>query len=113
MQPGQKPPDCIGRYMVTKHSWRGTYPRVMAITLTAVHTQDPGRALALTNSYSLVGDSPDIDGISLGPDPQDFTLSARQDARVSPGQQPGFVGAGSGQLERGTRDGSAGACGAR
>lgn len=33
-QPGQIPPDCVGRFMVVKHSWRGNYARVMCITLT-------------------------------------------------------------------------------
>lgn len=82
-QPGHKPPDCVARYLVTKHSWRGSYTRVMCISLSALHTQDPGRAMALTNSYMLAGEAPDIDGIALGADGLEFVVSARQDARVS------------------------------
>eukprot|EP00884_Botryococcus_braunii_P020260 jgi/Botrbrau1/6918/Bobra.67_3s0035.1 len=82
-QDPQMPPDCVARFLCTKHSWRGKYRRVLCITPTAIITQHID-TLAITNTWSFVGDS-DVDGI-LAPPPsdleeQDFTISARQDKK--------------------------------
>ena len=79
----QMPPDCVGRFLVTKSTWRGRYQRIMCVTPTAVVTQHPDN-LAITNTWSYVGES-DIDGLTVGAsdsEEQDFTLSARSDKRV-------------------------------
>lgn len=75
------PPECVGRFLCTKFTWRGKYPRVLCITPTAVVTQHPDN-LAITNTWSFAGES-DIDGIAVGPGPLEFSLSARKDSRVS------------------------------
>lgn len=82
-QDPQMPPDCVGRFLCTKFSWRGKYRRIMCITPTAVVTQHPDN-LAITNTYNFIGDS-DIDSISVGasePEEQEFVLSARSDSKV-------------------------------
>ena len=84
-QDPQMPPDCVGRYLCTKASWRGKYRRIMCITPNAVITQHPDN-LAITNTYLFTGES-DIDGISAAPvdqnaEEQEFTLSARSDKKV-------------------------------
>ena len=84
-QDPQMPPDCVGRYLCTKSSWRGKYRRIMCITPNAVITQHPDN-LAITNTYLFIGES-DIDGISAAPmdqsaEEQEFTLSARSDKKV-------------------------------
>ena len=82
-QDPQTPPDCVGRFLVTKHSWRGRYRRFMCVTPNAVITQHPDN-LAITNTYAFVGES-DIDAITIGasdPEEQEFTLSARSDRKV-------------------------------
>jgi len=98
-----KPADTVARYLVVKHSWRGRYKRVLVITPTAVHTQNPERTLALTNTYTFASaaaaaaesappslDNPaggggshggDIESVTLGEDGQEIVLSARSDAR--------------------------------
>lgn len=54
----------------------------MGLTPTAVFTQHP-ESLSVTNSWSFVGD-PDIDGVAVSSsDPEEFTISARQDGKVS------------------------------
>jgi len=82
-RPELKPPDCIARYVVVKHSWRGKYKRIVCITPTALYTQNPEGRLVLTNSYVFAagGDS-DIESVALGGDDQEFTLGARQDGKV-------------------------------
>ena len=75
------PPDCVGRFLCTKITWRGKYPRVLCITPSAVVTQHPDN-LAITNTWTFIGD-PDIDSVSVGPGPTEFSLSARKDSRVS------------------------------
>ena len=75
------PPECVGRFLCTKFTWRGKYPRVLCITPTAVVTQHPDN-LAITNTWSFGGGS-DIDGIVAGPGPLEFSLSARKDSRAS------------------------------
>lgn len=79
-----KPPNCVGRYVVTKHSWRGKYRRIMCITPDAVVTQNPESGMAITNTYAFTGDC-DIESISVGPGHEaegEFTISARQDKKV-------------------------------
>jgi hypothetical protein len=51
-RPEVKPADCVARYVVVKHSWRGKYKRVLCITPTAVHTQNPEAHLAITNTFT-------------------------------------------------------------
>lgn len=82
-RPELKPPDCVGRYVTTKHSWYKKYKRIFCITPSAVHTQNPERGQQLTNSYSFTGDA-DIESVLLGTDDYEFVLSARQDKRVRP-----------------------------
>ena len=84
-QDPQMPPDCVGRYLCTKSSWRGKYRRIMCVTPNAVITQHPDN-LAITNTYLFIGES-DIDGISAAPidqnaEEQEFILSARSDKKV-------------------------------
>lgn len=77
------PPDCVGRFLCTKSSWRGKYRRIMCITPSAVITQHPDN-LSITNTYVFTGE-PDIDGVTVGPsepEEQEFTLSARSDKKV-------------------------------
>lgn len=78
------PPDCVARFLCTKHSWRGKYRRVMCITPTAIITQHID-TLAITNTWSFVGDS-DVDGITVPPlsdaEEQEFTITARQDRKA-------------------------------
>jgi DnaJ family protein C protein 13 len=81
-RPESKPPDCLARYNCIKHSWRGRLRRVFCITPTAVHTQNPDKTLVLTNSYTFVDDS-DLESVSIGSDEFEFTISVRQDKRVS------------------------------
>lgn len=84
-QDPQMPPDCVGRFLCTKFSWRGRYRRFMCITPTAVITQHPDN-LAITNTYTFVGET-DIDTVSVGasePEEQEFTLSTRSDKKVRP-----------------------------
>ena len=85
-QDPQTPPECVGRYLCTKSSWRGKYRRIMCVTPNAVITQHPDN-LAITNTYLFIGES-DIDGISAAPmdqnaEEQEFTLSARSDKKVT------------------------------
>ena len=75
------PPECVGRFLCTKFTWRGKYLRVLCITPTAVVTQHPDN-LAITNTWSFSGGS-DIDSIVVGPGPLEFSLSARKDSRAS------------------------------
>lgn len=78
------PPDVVARFLVTKTSWRGRYRRVLAVTPSAVVTQHPDD-LAITNTWSFVGDS-DVDDIAPGGgagEGQELVLSVRKDARVS------------------------------
>ena len=77
------PPDVVARFLVTKTSWRGRYRRVLAITPSAIVTQHPDD-LAITNTWSFVGDS-DVDDIAPGGgagEDQELVLSVRNDARV-------------------------------
>lgn len=75
------PPECVGRFLCIKFTWRGKYPRVLCITPSAVVTQHPDN-LAITNTWTFAGGS-DIDGIAVGPGPLEFSLSARKDSRVN------------------------------
>lgn len=80
-RPELKPPDCLARYVVVKHSWRGKYRRIACVTPTALYTQSPEGRLVVTNSYAFGGGESDIESVSLGSDGQEFTLSARQDGK--------------------------------
>lgn len=80
-KPEAKPQNCVSRYVCVKHSsWRGKYKRILCVTTGAVVTQNPERGLTVTNVY-LFADRTDIDGISIGADPTEFILSARQDEK--------------------------------
>lgn len=79
-QDPQMPPDCVGRFLCTKFTWRGKYQRVLCITPSAVVTQHPDN-LAITNTWSFKGE-PDIEAVSVGPGKTEFSLSARKDNRV-------------------------------
>ena len=82
-QEAQTPPDCVARFMCTKHSWRGKYRRIFCITPHALVTQHPD-TLAITNSWSFVGE-PDIDAVAVGAsdaEDKEFSISARQDAKA-------------------------------
>ena len=80
----ETPPDCLCRVLVTKHSWRGKYTRVLCITPSAVVTQHPDN-LAGTNTYVFTGES-DLDAVSVSAsdaaEDQEFALMARQDRKV-------------------------------
>lgn len=81
-RPELKPPDCVARYVVVKHSWRGKYRRIACLTPAALYTQSPEGRLVVTNSYAFgAGGESDIEGVALGADGQEFTLSARQDGK--------------------------------
>ena len=80
---GQIPPDCIGRFLCTKVSWRGKYRRILCITTAGITTQHPD-SLSITNQWEFTGDA-DIDGISVPAstaEEQELTLSVRQDKKV-------------------------------
>ena len=77
----EMPPECVGRFLCTKASWRGKYHRVLCLTPSAIITQHPDN-LAITNTWSF-GDAADIDSIAVGPGPMDFSISARKDAKAS------------------------------
>ena len=82
---GQIPPDCVGRYLCTKASWRGKYRRVLCITSSCITTQHPD-SLTITNKWDFCADT-DIDGVSAPAstaEEQEFILSVRQDKRVGP-----------------------------
>jgi DnaJ family protein C protein 13 len=60
-RPELKPPDCIARYVVVKHSWRGKYKRIVCITPTALYTQNQEARMVVTNRYAFAavsGDGP-------------------------------------------------------
>ncbi|GIL47630.1 hypothetical protein Vafri_4396, partial [Volvox africanus] len=81
--PQQKPANCLSRYVVTKHSWRGKYRRIMCITSDAIVTQNPESGMAITNTYAFSGDS-DVESISIGTGNDaegEFTINARQDKK--------------------------------
>ncbi|KAG2494521.1 hypothetical protein HYH03_007288 [Edaphochlamys debaryana] len=83
--PHSKPDNTLARYVVTKHSWRGRYRRIMCILPDAIVTQNPDSGMAVTNAYSFGGDA-DIDGILVGlggggEADGEFTISARQDKK--------------------------------
>ena len=77
----EMPPECVGRFLCVKASWRGKYNRILCLTPTAVITQHPDN-LTITNTWSF-GEAADIDGVSVGPGPTEFSISARKDAKVS------------------------------
>ena len=76
----QMPPECMGRFLCTKASWRGKYLRILCLTPSALITQHPDN-LTITNTWSF-GEAADIDGIVVGPGPVEFSISARKDSKV-------------------------------
>ena len=75
--------NCLARFIVTKHSWRGKYRRVLCVTPTSLFTQHPEN-LQVTNIWSFV-DDPDIDGIVVPPEAEgehELILSCRNDKKV-------------------------------
>ncbi|KAK3252934.1 hypothetical protein CYMTET_37788 [Cymbomonas tetramitiformis] len=77
--------DCVVRFLVTKHSWRGKYRRVMAITTKGVVTLDP-TTFAETNTYYFDADidSVSVGGVVKGEDKSDeleFILSCRSEGK--------------------------------
>lgn len=77
--------NCLARFIVTKHSWRGKYRRVLCVTPTSLFTQHPEN-LQVTNIWSFV-DDPDIDGVVIPPESEgtgehELVLSVRNDKKV-------------------------------
>lgn len=78
----------LGRFAVTKRSWRGRYRRLLSVTPTALVTQQPD-TLAITNVWRFSGDDPDVESVTVGAaappgaaGEHELTLSARSDAKV-------------------------------
>lgn len=78
----------LGRFAVTKRSWRGRYRRLLSVTPTALVTQQPD-TLAVTNVWRFSGDDPDVEGVAVGPAAPpgapgelELTLTVRSDAKV-------------------------------
>jgi hypothetical protein len=80
-RPELKPPDCVARYVVVKHSWRGKYRRIVCITPSALYTQNPEGRLVVTNSYVFAAVGPQRPG-------KGGRGVARASARASPSWQP-------------------------
>lgn len=68
----QKLPMFLGRFLVTKQSWRGSYRRILCITHTSIITQFP-ESHAVTNTWSFVGDA-ELLSIEVGPERPDGGL---------------------------------------
>lgn len=80
---GSAAANCLARFVVTKHSWRGKYRRVLCVTPTSLFTQHPEN-LQVTNVWSFV-DDPDIDGVVVPPESEgehELVLSCRNDKKV-------------------------------
>lgn len=73
--------DYLARYLVTKHSWRGRYKRILCISQVSIVTLDPA-TLNVTNSYEVLND---FEGAApfFGRDDNanEFTISVRTDGR--------------------------------
>jgi len=73
--------DYLARYLVTKHSWRGRYKRILCISQVSIVTLDPA-TLNVTNSYDVLND---FEGAApfFGRDDNanEFTISVRTDGR--------------------------------
>ncbi|KAG6548512.1 hypothetical protein Mapa_010000 [Marchantia paleacea] len=84
--PVQEEPEYLARYMVTKHSWRGKYKRILCISQSGIVTLDP-TTLAVTNSYDLLTDyelAAPVPGNRDDPLQQlalEFTISVRTEGR--------------------------------
>lgn len=78
-RPELKPPDCIARYVVVKHSWRGKYRRIVCITPSALYTQNPEGRLVVTNSYVFAG----VSGRPARASGEVHALAVEQDAAVT------------------------------
>ncbi|CAM6086907.1 unnamed protein product [Calypogeia fissa] len=84
--PAPEEPEYIARYLVTKHSWRGKYKRILCISQSGITTLDP-TTLQVTNSYDLLTD---YEGSAPVPSNRDdpmqqlaleFTMSVRTEGR--------------------------------
>ena len=78
------PDDVVGRFMVTKASWRGRYRRVLVVTRSAVLTLHPEDG-SVTNGWQFSGEA-DLDGARPSgglSDDLEFILSTRKDNKVS------------------------------
>ncbi|KAL3700274.1 hypothetical protein R1sor_018296 [Riccia sorocarpa] len=84
--PVQEEPEYLARYMVTKHSWRGKYKRILCISQSGIVTLDP-TTLVVTNSYDLLTDyelAAPVVGNRDDPLQQqalEFTISVRTEGR--------------------------------
>ncbi|KAL3839856.1 hypothetical protein ACJIZ3_024447 [Penstemon smallii] len=74
-------PEYLARYMVTKHSWRGRYKRILCISNYTIITLDPN-TLSVTNSYDVGTDFESASPI-IGRDESsnEFNVSLRTDGR--------------------------------
>jgi hypothetical protein len=75
--------EVLGRFLVTKLSWRGSYRRLLCITPTHITTLYPD-TLAVTNSWAFAGDH-DLAGVEVGGDHAEgglLTLHFRRDKKV-------------------------------
>ena len=78
-------PEYLARYMVTKHSWRGKYRRILCISQTSIITLDPA-TLVVTNSYDVLLDFETAAPVIGKDDPevhhaQEFIINVRTDGR--------------------------------
>lgn len=83
--PVQEEPEYLARYLVTKHSWRGKYKRILCISQVTIVTLDPG-TLNITNSYDVVTDFESAAPIIGRDDPQphhaqEFIINLRTEGR--------------------------------
>jgi hypothetical protein len=78
-----QPPNCVSRFVCTKHSWRGKYRRLLCVSPSEIVTQDPD--FCTTNKYQLLA-AGDIDGVQLGAgndEDGEIIISARGDKKAS------------------------------
>jgi DnaJ family protein C protein 13 len=78
-------PEYLCRYLVTKHSWRGKYRRILCISQTSIITLDP-TTLTVTNSYDVLSDFETAAPVVGKDDPhihyaQEFIINVRTDGR--------------------------------
>lgn len=79
-------PEYLARYVVTKHSWRGKYKRILCISSTSIITLDPA-TLATTNAYEVASDFesasplPGRDDTAQQQQALEFTINLRTEGR--------------------------------
>ena len=79
-------PEYVCRYIVTKHSWRGKYKRVLCVSPTQILTLDP-TTLTTTNEYDIATDFEGAAPVAGGrEDPLqqhalEFTINVRNEGR--------------------------------